>query len=69
MGTRKEKDMFDLISRWEDSDEDRTTFCNAQGLILSTFGYWRSKYLKSKGTPMASGFYELYDVLDGFYYV
>ena len=59
MGARKEKDMFDLISRWENSDEDRTTFCNAHGVTLFTFSYWRTKYLKSQGTPTASGFFEL----------
>jgi len=59
MGTRKEKDMFDLIHRWEDSDEDRTTFCNANGLTLYTFSYWRTKYRKSQARSASSGFVEL----------
>ena len=59
MGTRKEKDMFDLISRWEDSDEGRTTFCNAHGVTLSTFSYWRTKYRKSKKAMSSKGFVEL----------
>jgi hypothetical protein len=59
MGTqRKEPEMFELIRRWEESDEDRATFCKANNLTISTFSYWRTKYRKSQG-PSSNGFIEL----------
>jgi hypothetical protein len=59
MGTqRKESEMFELIRHWEESDEDRATFCKANNLTISTFSYWRTKYRKSQATS-SNGFIEL----------
>ena len=36
-GRRKKEDMFELMRQWEESDEDRISFCKANGLALATF--------------------------------
>jgi len=59
MGTqRKETEMFNLIRLWEESYEDRATFCKAHDLSISTFSYWRTKYRKSQARS-SNGFIEL----------
>jgi len=56
---RKEEDMFRLISLWEESAEDRATFCKEHGLTVATFSYWRTKYRKSQMSLASKGFVEL----------
>ncbi len=55
----KEEEMFSLIGQWEESDEDRATFCKKRGLTVATFSYWRTKYLKSQKSNTPQGFVEL----------
>lgn len=55
---RKETEMFNLIRLWEESDENRETFCKANNLTISTFSYWRTKYRKSQADTL-DGFIEL----------
>lgn len=52
------KEMFPLIEEWENSNESREAFCHRHNLQLSTFSYWRSRYIKSKVRP-ATSFVEL----------
>jgi hypothetical protein len=42
--SRREK-MFALCAAWESSGQPREAFCKAHHISLSTFGYWRSRYL------------------------
>ena len=58
-GRRKKEDMFELMRQWEESNEDRISFCKAHGLALATFCYWRTKYRKSQGASPSRGFVEL----------
>lgn len=57
-GRRKKEDMFELMRHWDESDEDRISFCKANGLALATFSYWRTKYRKSLRAA-SDGFVEL----------
>ena len=38
--------MFALIRQWESSGQSQEQFVIQQGIAISTFGYWRRKYLK-----------------------
>lgn len=42
----KQAKMYALIEEWLASGQNREDFCNSHHLTLSTFAYWRSKYLK-----------------------
>ena len=41
--------MFALIRQWESSGQSQEQFVIQQGIAISTFGYWRKKYLKETG--------------------
>ena len=59
VGRRKKEDMFELIRQWAEGDCDRISFCQANGLALATFSYWRDKYQKSQEASVYQGFVEL----------
>ena len=50
--------MFTLMSAYEQSSLSRQSFCEAHSVKLSTFNYWRTKYLSSKQAE-PSGFVSL----------
>lgn len=51
MSRRTEVTMFPVIEAWESSPLSREAFCRQHNLTKGTFGYWRSKYLKSIQQP------------------
>lgn len=48
MARKTEEEMFDLIDQWEASKLTQSAFCESHELSMSTFTYWRGKYLDSK---------------------
>ena len=40
--------MFPLMASWESSTQGHKEFCELHSLTLSTFWYWRTKYLNSQ---------------------
>ena len=48
MARKTEEDMFPLMDRWEESQDTQAAFCEANDIPLSTFTYWRGKYLESR---------------------
>ncbi|MEM9718320.1 MAG: hypothetical protein AAGA10_03695 [Bacteroidota bacterium] len=55
-GLRSSEEMFPLVESYRSGEMNRTDFCEAHGLSLSTFNYWQSKYLNSIEQPLPSGF-------------
>ena len=58
--------MFEIIERYRNSNLTQKAFCEAEGLALSTFQYWTSRYNKhrrvgyrSRSVGKRSGFVEL----------
>jgi len=47
---KSQAEMFPLIERWQSSSLSQSAFCLEHDVSLSTFGYWRSKYMKSMDT-------------------
>ncbi len=41
--------MYGLIRKWESSGLTQEQFFRQHGIVKSTFGYWRKKYLKETG--------------------
>jgi len=37
--------MYPLIEKWEQSGQIREVFCEAHGLTIGLFAYWRKKYV------------------------
>lgn len=58
MSRKTESEMYPLMERWEESLTPRTVFCEEHKIPLSTFSYWRSRYLRSKEQE-PSGFVKL----------
>ena len=56
--TRRSTEMFALVESYEHSGMSQQDFCAHHGLKLSTFGYWRTKYL-AKENPPEGGFVSL----------
>ena len=56
---RSKEEMFPLLEEWENCNESREAFCQRHHLQLSTFGYWRTKYVQANKLPRASGFVKL----------
>jgi len=50
--------MYPLVAEWETTGQTREEFCSAHGLTLSSFAYWRQKYLEGQNQP-DTGFKEL----------
>jgi len=48
MARKTEAEMFPLISEWEESKATQAAFCELHNITMSTFAYWRGKYLESK---------------------
>lgn len=48
MARKTEADMFPLISEWEESKATQAAFCESHNISMSTFTYWRGKYLETK---------------------
>ena len=46
------------MAEYESSGLSQRTFCSQHGIKLSTFGYWRTKYLAKKNIP-GGGFVSL----------
>lgn len=44
----KTEEMYALMSAYESSGQSRQQFCQASGISLAKFGYWRSKWLKEQ---------------------
>lgn len=42
----KREEMFALIQKWETSGIQQEQFCKEHEVKMSTFGYWRTQYLK-----------------------
>ena len=61
---RTEAEMFPLIASWESSTQGHKEFCESHSLTLSTFWYWRTKYLNSQRSP-AELFTELQPEISG----
>ena len=53
------KEMFPLIAEWESASQTRIEFCETHRLSLSTFAYWRKRYLEHR-TSSDTGFKELH---------
>lgn len=51
MARKTEAEMFVLMNQWEESGTTQAAFCEAHQITLSTFSYWRGKYLKSTNPP------------------
>ena len=58
MAHKSESDMFPLMDQWEESKATQAEFCKAHDIPLSTFTYWRGKYLASK-SQQSPGFVKL----------
>ena len=56
---KKDEEMFCLIRQWEESGKDQATFCKEIGVTVSTFGYWRTKYLRALKSGRPGGFVEI----------
>ncbi|MBT7349840.1 hypothetical protein HN803_03530 [candidate division WWE3 bacterium] len=39
-------EMYDLIERWDSSGLTQKNFCLQEGVSVSTFGYWRKRYIE-----------------------
>ena len=50
-----------LVRDWESSGQSQRSFCDAHGLKLGTFSYWRRQYLQMQGVneEALSGFTSL----------
>ena len=59
MARKSKEDMFPLMVQWESSSESRESFCELHSISLSTFSYWRGKYLKAQDTADSAGFIRL----------
>lgn len=47
--TRKtQQEMFPLMEQWATSGESRESFCKLHTIPLSTFSYWRGKFIKAQ---------------------
>lgn len=46
--------MFRLIAAYEERGLNRQSFCEAEGIKLATFSYWRTKYLKSLSSSQSA---------------
>lgn len=55
---RSAAEMYPLIKEYESSGLSRLEFCSEHGLKVSTFSYWRSKYL-ARDAESGSGFVSL----------
>jgi hypothetical protein len=55
---RNAKEMFPLIKDYESRGLTQQAFCAEHGLKVSTFSYWRRKYL-ARGEESGSGFVSL----------
>lgn len=42
-----------LVGEWEESGESQRAFCEAHGLKMATFGYWRGQHLREVSSPDA----------------
>ena len=51
MSTLKRKGWFKLIEEWEMGCQTQPAFCEAKGVNLSTFVYYRGQYLQSLKRP------------------
>ena len=51
--------MFELMRQWEESDDDRISFCKANGLALASLSYWRTKYRNPHFASPSQDFFEL----------
>ena len=40
------EEMYDLIERWDSSGLTQKNFCLQEGVSVSTFGYWRKRYIE-----------------------
>lgn len=43
---------FQLIENWESSGKKQKTFCKEHQISISTFAYWRSRYLAKKNNEL-----------------
>lgn len=44
------KQMYALIRKWKSSGLAQVNFCQEHQISISTFGYWRKKYLREETT-------------------
>ena len=58
-GEGKKDSMFELMRQWEESDDDRISFCKANGLALASLSYWRTKYRNPHFASPSQDFFEL----------
>ncbi|MEA1877439.1 MAG: hypothetical protein U9N86_11295 [Bacteroidota bacterium] len=51
--TQEEKrtQMFSLVAKWHESDENQETFVKRHDIKLNTFRYWSSKYREAHQAP------------------
>ena len=63
---KRESDMFPLVAAWEASTENQDQFCKSNGINISIFSYWRSKYRKSQQNSSVELFTELQAEKNGF---
>ena len=56
----KKEQMYALIREWEQSGLTRDQFCNDHNIRVSTFGYWRTKYLRGENPETDSDFLPVY---------
>ncbi|HAQ70048.1 MAG TPA: hypothetical protein DCR48_03640 [Flavobacteriales bacterium] len=53
---KTETEMFPLVADWESSKENQELFCKNNGISISVFSYWRSKYRKRQRNSAADLF-------------
>jgi hypothetical protein len=45
---RSQEEWLTLVRSWEESGLSQRAFCQKHELKLATFGYWRTRYLRSQ---------------------
>lgn len=48
MANSRRAEWFKLIEEWSSSNDTQISFCKSRALSLTTFGYYRSEYLRAQ---------------------
>jgi hypothetical protein len=50
--SEKQDRMFCFVESYQEGELTQAAFCHNHGLRLSTFGYWRTKYLRNASSSL-----------------